>query len=75
MLCRPLVALRTDSPLQDQGMLGLCQLLTRLQQGAAFFGGDQVNRFGVTVQHDPINIRYIAGGSEPVQHLAHSGLT
>ena len=56
-------------------MLRLCPLLTRLQQGAAFFGGDQVNRFGVKVQDDPINVLRIAGGSEPVQHLAHSGLT
>ena len=67
VLFRPVVALQTDSPLQDQGMLRLCPLPRRVRQGAAFFGGDQVNRFGVKVRHDTINIRRIAGGTELVQ--------
>ena len=37
VLFRPVVALQTDSPLQDQGMLRLCPLLRRVRQGAASF--------------------------------------
>ena len=38
-----------------------------IRQGAAILGGKQVNRFGVKVQYDTIDIRRIAGGAELVQ--------